>query len=179
LADHGLNSSDKADIERTDGWLNDKVIDAVNGLVGKHLGQTSTQSSILVQGPTGFSSNNAESIQIVHDINHWVATACIGEKVLVADSLGKATLSERVKAQLQQLYSSQITDSGMEVTMVPCPRQTNGADCGVYAAAVAYAWAEGQAIPMEWDVAGLRPHLIKSLEQSRVTSFPIGKEPMA
>src|SRR6266516_6342334 len=115
-------------------------------------------------------------IQIVHDLTHWVATACIGEEVLVADSLGKATLSDRVKAQLQQLYASQIKESGMQVTMVPCPRQTNGSDCGVYAAAVAYAWAEGQTLPLEWDVARMRPYLIKSLEQARVSSFPIGKE---
>jgi len=70
----------------------------------------------------------------MHDVNHWIATACIGGKVLVADSLLRP-LSDYVARQLKQLYAQHLMQNGnLSVTVVPFQQQTNASDCGVFAA---------------------------------------------
>ena len=118
-------------------WLNDKHIDAVNGLLARHLGNPTNQSTLLVQSASGYDSVQHETVQILYDNNHWVTTACIGSEVLFMDSLGKP-MSQNVKKQIRQLYSACVSGDVLPVTVMPCSRQPNSHDCGLYAAAFAF-----------------------------------------
>jgi len=172
LPNMNLSIKEKVDIKNKNGWLNDKVIDAVNVLVGEHLGQTLNQSTVLAHGPVGYTATTGESIQILYDSNHWVASAYIGGEIRLADSLGRVTVSEGVARQLRQLYAPGMAEGKVEVSIVPSPRQDNGSDCGIYAAAVAYEWAQGQQLPRAWEVQKMRGHLVSSLEAGKILSFP-------
>ena len=54
----------------------------------------------MAQVPGGFTKVDTESIQVLHANHHWVATACIGSDVLVADSAG-GEISPQVVDQLK------------------------------------------------------------------------------
>ena len=106
-------------------WLNDRIIDAVNRIVTSHLGILENQSTLLAQSPAGFDALTSEGIMILHDVDHWITTACIGVEVLYVDSLGRGP-SEIVKTQMRQLFARRLTEAGrLRVTLLPCARQTN------------------------------------------------------
>jgi hypothetical protein len=171
-----LDQADQELIASADGWLNDKVVDAVNEIVRDKIGAEQQQSTLLAQIPRGFSNVTTESIYILHANDHWITTACIGDDVLFADSAGGG-VSKYVAGQMRQLYARRINSATdkLEIKITPCPRQTNASDCGVYAAAVAFEWAMGnQILPPTWDVPRMRPHLIECLEASSVARFPQG-----
>ena len=131
----------------------------------------------MAQIPKGFSKVSAKSIYILHDNNHWVTTACIGDEVIYADSLGGA-VSKYVSGQMRQLYGRLINSvtGKLTVKISPCPRQANASDCGVYAAAVAFEWATGNPnLPTAWNVPNMRPHLLDCLEARSVVRFPQGR----
>ena len=113
---------------------------------------------------------------MLYATNHWVATACIGGQVLLADSVRKGNkISEVVAVQLKQLYGRLIDPQrGMlQVAVTLCAQQTNASDCGVYATAVAFEWVLGhQNLPLKWEVPALRPHLLACLEGMEVRRFP-------
>ena len=44
-----LTESDKSDILNPNGWLTDRVIDAVNQIIGTHVGNSRNQSTFLFQ----------------------------------------------------------------------------------------------------------------------------------
>jgi len=71
----------------SDQWLNDRLIDGINRMVASYIGSDAAQSTLLVQISDGFMAGATETVQIIHDSNHWITTACIGGRVLVADSL--------------------------------------------------------------------------------------------
>lgn len=154
-------------------WLTDKLMDAVNRLIAQHLGNERSQTTLLSQMKTGFSPIVGEGIQLLHDNNHWVATACISNEVLYADSLNTA-ISEYVKRQMRQLYSTHITTSGnLKVSIIPSQRQPNMSDCGVFAAAFAFQWALGsKTLHASYDVEAMRLHLARCLENQAVEEFP-------
>jgi hypothetical protein len=73
-------------------------------LVSKQIGNDLHQSTLMAQVPGGFTKVATESIQVLYANHHWVATACIGSDVLVADSVG-GKISPHVADQLKQLYT--------------------------------------------------------------------------
>jgi len=78
------------------GWLNDKVIDAVNNLVCLQIGVSAfNQSTLLAQTLVGFSAVDSETIQVVHDKNHWVATACINAVATQKKAEGGSSTSRK------------------------------------------------------------------------------------
>lgn len=174
VKDLNLNQNDRHNLLSGE-WLTDKLIDAVNRLISLHMGDaTGRQTTLLSQVPSGFRSITGNGIQILHDRDHWVATACLANEVLYADSLNRG-ISDYVKCQMRQLYASHITASGnLKVTVVPCQRQPNMSDCGVFAAAFAFQWALGtKALPASYDTDSMRGHLARSLENQTVVEFPI------
>jgi len=86
-----LHVSDREDI--SDGaWLNDRVIDAVNSLVARYLG-TMSQSTLLADTERGFGKvAEGPHITILHDADHWVVAASVGDKVYFCDSLNRPTV---------------------------------------------------------------------------------------
>jgi len=145
-------------INNQSGWLNDRIIDAVNKLANDRMGADANQTTLLGQSLVGFEPVQGESVHILHDSNHWIATAMINNQVMVADSLNRG-ISEYVCQQLRQLYAWMIDGRSqkLKVYIVPCPKQTNGSDCGVYATAAIFQWASGQLdLPFSWDILAMR-----------------------
>lgn len=154
-------------------WLNDRLMDAVNVLVGRHLGGNLNQSTLLAQGAGGFVPVQHESIQILYDRDHWIASAYIGGHVLYADSLGRG-VSVLIARQLRQLYAIQIgSDGRLEVQLIPCQTQPNSDDCGLFASAFAMEWALGNTIEgITYAVPRMRQHLLECLEMGSIQGFP-------
>src|SRR6218665_2914395 len=96
VKDLNLNQNDRHNLLSGE-WLTDKLIDSVNRLISLHMGDaTGRQTTLLSQVPSGFRSITGNGIQILHDRDHWVATACLANEVLYADSLNRG-ISDYVK----------------------------------------------------------------------------------
>ena len=79
--------------------------------------------------------------------------------------------------QLHQLYATFVGENGkLPVTIIPCARQTNATDCGVYAAAFAFQLAiegkDGLAHVQGFNADKMRSHRLHCLENSIVAPFP-------
>ena len=169
-----LNEDDRAILLSADGWLNDKIVDAVNKLIAAEIGGDAEQSTLLAQGAGRFRAKAFEGLQILHDVNHWVVAGCVGGEVVVADSL-RRPVSGYLAKQLRELYPHAISrrTQQLKVTLVSCPLQTNASDCGVYAAASAFEWVKGNGPHgIAWDVAAMRRHLEQCLTMKQVLLFP-------
>ena len=167
--------SDRALLKNGD-WLNDRLLDAVNNLVAAHIGSDVNQSVLVCQSAAGFDAVQMETVMIIHDQNHWIATAVLRGQVYVMDSLRRRPLSATVKHQLKQIYALCIKNEKLEVDIVPTTQQPNASDCGVYASAFAYEVAVNgmdglKYVCNPYDVASMRPHLEKSLELQLVSTF--------
>jgi len=171
VRDLHLTAEERDIIERGD-WLNDKVVDAVNNLVAKHLQIPDCQSSVMAQSefcPVG------QAVQILYDRSHWVAVASDDQDVLVANSAGD-TVSTGVIKQLKELFHGRVEANGqLRVGLVRCMQQPNSSDCGVFAAAFVFEWAVNSLqanLDTRFDVAGMRHHLIQCLQRQEVAPFP-------
>ena len=167
----GLMTDDLDLINRGE-WLNDRVVDAINKVVATNLCLDITQTTLLSQAATGFKPNTHESMQIIHGYNHWIATACLGDEVLVADSMSQ-DISEYVARQIKKLHKNQLVDNRLKVTLKQCTQQRNGNDCGVYAAAFMFEWATMTPdLSADFDTKRMRKHLVSCLEKGVATPFP-------
>ena len=153
--------------------MTDKHIDAVNRLVAQEL-CTDTQTTLLQQSTVGFQPVETEVIQIVHNDNHWVLTGLIGNDVILGDSIAH-NISERVATQIKQLYSRKISNNKLTVRVIPCDKQNNDADCGVFACALAMDLALERSIEKAdrmYDKDVMRRHLLLCLEEQQIRQFP-------
>jgi hypothetical protein len=163
-------------------WINDKIVDAtnrlINGALGTHPNQV--QSTLLCQGVLGFQAVFGNHIQILHDTEHWVASARFNERVVEADSANHH-ISKLVATQMRQLYSGSLNRSNkLSVEVVPGDTQTNGLDCGVYAIAFGVTWglalkdggSESVDLGLGLDEALMRPHLVACFERGEMSPFP-------
>ena len=94
-------------------------------------------------------------------------------QVMVADSLERP-LSGYVINQLRQIYQRQIDRFGkLREMSIPCHRQPNSSDCGVFAAAFAFELAcDAKDLDVTYDVQRMRQHLLESLETDTVQPLP-------
>ena len=178
IEDLGLTTADK-ELLLSDAWLSDRIIDAVNALVSQCIGSERNQSTVLAQSQVGFDPVYAEFIQILHDKNHWVTTAVIGDDVIYADSLNRSAVSKTMARQMKQLYALKLNKSGqLNVAIVPCAKQPNAHDCGLYAAAFAFQLAAGDEntgeknLDRSFITAKMRLHLSTCLALHKVIPFP-------
>jgi len=173
IKDLGLKQEDK-DILNSTGWLNDRIIDAANNLVARHLSGSDAQTTLLAQG-NGFAAVPHETVQVVYANNHWVATGCAGGDVFVANSLGD-NIDPIVQTQLKQLYAGRLSAYGeLPVSVIKCSQQPNGSDCGVFAVAFVFEWAcrsINTDIDVRFIVSEMRSHLRNCLESESIDPFP-------
>jgi hypothetical protein len=136
------------------------------------------QTTLLSQSTAGFEPVDSETVQVLYEQHHWVATACMGGAVLVADSLHRP-ISPELARQLRQLYAVQLTSAGnLRVTLIPVQRQKDASSCGVYAAAFAFEMAfgagAGTATSLDVDFGSpmeMRRHLARCFEAKEVIPF--------
>lgn len=169
-----LKESDKRLLETGD-CLNDRIIDAVNKLVAIHMNNSfNFQTTLLRQTVDGFRAVDANTVQILHDTNHWITVASTDNGVVFADSM-RGSISDNVKRQMKQLFENKCDDQGnLHVTLLPCQRQHNSKDCGVYAAANSFELALG-ALDLQREIfvtSEMRAHLCRCLSEMTVISFP-------
>jgi len=114
--------------------LNDRVIDAVNQLIGQELGVTS-QSTLSSQSATGLDAASTDAA-VMHAPGHSNART-----MFYVDSLRphQPIAPYVVIQQLLQLFAHRVDDDGkLNISIIswctPTP-QTNWDDCGVFAAA--------------------------------------------
>jgi len=133
------------------------------------------QTSLLAHSLPAFQPVDHDCMQILYDVHHWVATACVDGEVLVANSLGEA-ISPTVARQLKAIYGHLVgVDGLLDVCMVPCAQQPNGSDCGVFAAAFLFEWAV-MSVPanlnVKFNLPIMRDHLMFCLDRELVIPFP-------
>jgi len=173
VPDLNLVQEDREEL-RSGGWLNDRVIDAVNKLVNGIIGVEESQTSLLAQSVQGFDRVCNDYVQIVHDRDHWVFTGCIHGEILYADSLNRG-VSPFVRKQMHQLYAGYKAPNGqLCTTILPCTQQQNNSDCGVYAAAFAFEIVAGAGCDLmqSYCPAEMRQHLEECLTMGIVIPFP-------
>ena len=162
------------DILKTGGWLNDKIVDAINNLIASHIGSDNSQTTLLSQTAGGFTAVVGDHIHIMHDTNHWIACCYSGDVIKIADSAHRS-ISEYVTRQLKQLYPQCVREDGsIMVSILPCDSQPNGNDCGVYAAAFCFQWATGNDVSAEVVFTNtlMRDHLNNCLQKNELSAFP-------
>jgi hypothetical protein len=117
-------------------------------------------------------------IQIVHDADakHWLVLACgffsDVKTVFIFDSL---TFNPKSREHTLMCMSSLVrTESeSISYSVLPCQKQTNGYDCGVFAIAFATSLAFGED-PRElvYSSDTLRPFLIDCFRKNVLSTFP-------
>jgi len=178
LPDLNLNEDDRMELTDQRHLMSDKAADAVNRMLEGNTsgweGNTTQTCQKYQQVLGGFEAQPFETIRILHDAPlHWVACACISGQVRVADSLGRP-LSKSVRDQLRQLFPAAIDNRSktLKVSVMPCPRQSNGRDCGFYATAACFEWACGNDLPRAWDEGQMRDHLRNCFGAKECRPFP-------
>ena len=177
--------NDKALIESSDGWLNDRIIAAVHKLL-KQLSCNEVkgfQNTLLGQ-KLAFSPVPPcqKFIQILHvDGNHWILVSNIKmdgniamDSVCIYDSL-KVSISLDTKKQICSLLQPQ----GMQLTLdlMNVQHQTNLSDCGLFAIAFATELASQQSpLLCEFDTSKMRSHLLTCLNDGVLKPFPYKKK---
>jgi len=99
VRDLQLTQDDKKVLE-SDEWLNDAHMDAVNKLVAEQLGSRH-QSTIMSQSQSSFDTGTGDTIQILHDVNHWVVVAFLCDTVYLAVSMNRKVLSDSLVRQIK------------------------------------------------------------------------------
>ena len=156
-----LHQSDR-DVVRA-GWLNDRVVDAINQLIAQELGVAS-QSTVLSQSTAGFDAVSTDTVMILHAQGHWITVAGSPNGVTYIDSLRPhQPLTQYVTKQLLELFRGLVDDDGkLRVSVVPSTPQNNSEDCGVFAAAYATELVCGKGpsgLQSPFDVTEMRKHL--------------------
>ena len=91
----------------------------------------------------------------------------------VYDSLWKTDISPSVHLQLGAIYREKAKRGSLNVDICHVEHQTGSSDCGLYAVAYATDLAYGNdPSKISYCSDELRPHFIKCLENTKLTSFP-------
>ena len=115
----------------------------------------------------------AEFIQLLHvNGNHWVcltSTGCPPGHVNLLDSLTKPVISQEIQELAENLLGPNLNS----ISNIRVPQQTNLSDCGVFAIAFATCLCFGQNPSyVTFNVARMRPHLIRCLQTGSMHLFP-------
>lgn len=167
IADRNLSLNDKRLITEGD-WLNDEVMDAVMSLVPSQF--RGERTALLSTGSSDI--NTTGGYDFFCDNRHWILTVCDGKTVQIFNSL-KSDPSSNLQNQIFQRFFSLAVDGVLVCSIEPCPVQTNGCDCGVYAAAFLASLLEGERpVDKIYEVGEMRDHLVHCLEVGKLSPFP-------
>ena len=118
------------------------------------------------------------SLQIIHiDNNHWVVAStmnCRNADIAIYDSMN-SSVSIETQSILASLLKTQKDQLTIQIAKVN--KQSGTQDCGVFAAAYCTTVAFGKdPCAFVYDLKHLRYHLLKCLEDGKMTTFPIIRE---
>ena len=116
-------------------------------------------------------------MQVIYNgAKHWFAVAhgfqdTDNSAVAVYDSIG---FSETQALAIESIASiAHSTDSALQLALIPCQKQKNGNDCGVFAIAFLTSLAFGtDPRTVSFDHKKIREHLKQCLRERFITSFP-------
>ena len=171
IPDLNLTSSDKDDIV-SGRLLNDRVVDASLTLIRRDTG-VANQSTLLSQTAFLPAEANQDTVQILHDKDHWVTVASSSSGIVYADSL-KRNISGHLSKQIKEIFPEKLDNyNKICVKLISCQLQTNCSDCGVFAIANAIEFSQGRSPDMcSYDVPQMRKHLVNIFESKELCSFP-------
>ncbi len=140
-----------------------KAYPVVSGLQDTTLGST-----------LSFNIMKEEFVQVLHSGgNHWITVTNIGcplSSIRVCDSL-YANLPTQTKEQICALLFSE--EPSIEIVYASVQSQKNAVDCGPFSLAFAPSLCVGQhPESLLFNGSCLRPHILKCLEDEKVTLFP-------
>ena len=155
------------------GWLDCTIIHEAQVLLKKINPNISGFQRPTLGAVRQFDVMTSEFIQLLHiNNNHWVCMTSIGcppGDVKLMDSLMTPVICREIKELAENLLGPNLKN----ITSIPVQQQTNGSDCGVFAIAFATCLAYGQNLcNVNFDVARMRPHLIRCLKIGLMHLFP-------
>ena len=171
-----LNNEERETIESPSGWLNDNVISAAQKLLLQQFPNMSgLQPPTLAQAMAFQVHRGEEFVQIlcVGD-NHWCTVSNVGCDdgfVNVYDSMYYSVSSTTINVIASLLFTSA---PKLVIRMMDVGQQTNGSDCGVLSIAFAYDICSGNnPCKAKYNHKSIRQHLLKCLEECRLSRFPL------
>ena len=173
-----LSGREKQILLSPSGWLNDVLITAAQTILKQQYGIAGFQET--TRGITmSFDIMAEEFVQILHDgVGHWFTVSTVGaqksNQIFVYDSLYPSVgpCSQRELAALLACKEKVINVSQMNVQS-----QDGGSDCGLFAIAFATALVNGiQPAHCMFVQGAMRQHLLTSLEEGRISMFPLKKK---
>jgi len=122
--------------------------------------------------------NGKASLQIIHiDNNHWIVASTINCKpsnITIYDSINSSVNME-TQSILASLLKTQKDQFTIQIAKVN--KQSRTHDCGVFAAAYCTTVAFGKdPCGLVYDQKRLRHHLLKCLDDGKMTNFPTIRE---
>ena len=154
---YNFKIEDKRILQSTDGWLNDRIMDAAQKLICKTLGIENTYQSVLnckMRDNVPYQPVSDDHIQILHDgDNHWLLSFCSNRRVQICDSL-RTTLSRVSQKCVRALYKKCVDRRGrVVISFLPVQKQPDGYNCGVFSIAFAAEILDGASpIDAKFDV---------------------------
>jgi len=163
-------------------WLTDLHMNAVQVLIKKqfpHIGGLQNTSILQLKRTTKPFQDGKGSLQIIHiNNNHWVVASTMNctknVDIIIYDSLN-SSVSIETQTILASLLKTKEDKFTVQISKVN--KQSGTKDCGAFAAAYCTTVAFGQdPSSLVYDQKHLRHHLLKCLEDGKMSIFPTIRE---
>ncbi|KAE8595662.1 hypothetical protein XENTR_v10015834 [Xenopus tropicalis] len=168
----GLFQEDKM-ILQSEEFLNNQIVDAAQSLLKSQFKTEGLQS--IINSIYSFNPVHGKSVQLHFDPErlHCFVSCFRKNHVEIADSGSFPGLSQSAQRQIKECYKDVVQDPIKTMTFLKVDTQPNNYDCGVYAIAYAYELLSRTGNPTcKFQSFKMRKHLIRCLENGRITAFP-------
>ena len=108
---------------------------------------------------------------------HWVLIASKDGEIYMYDSCLSTSPTLSIVIQLLELYGPAVEHNTLLLCLQSTQQQTGKVDCGLFAVAVAVEVAVGGCVENSLMQSSMRSHLVKCLEQGKLTPFPTTARP--
>ena len=172
---HTLSLADKNSLS-TGQWLSDQHMNFVQALLKEQFPHIAgLRNTLSLNSAHAKSCLKGHSLQIIFCRgNHWLVACTVNSVpnvVTIYDSLHRdGAIDHATKCTLAHLTG--IREEDLQVDMAKMVQQVGGADCGVFAAAAITSLAYGDHGPYHFNQMEMREHLLKCIENCKITPFP-------
>ena len=172
-----LTEADRRTLMSSSAWISDAVINAAQTLLKKETPYVSGLQNVNLGLNNSFDVETGEFVQILHNgQNHWQVISTIGvnhPSVNIFNSM-YCHCSTHTKVQIESILATK--EPAIRLQYIDVQMQSGQADCGLFAIAFAATLVHGMH-PGSYifEQSLMRPHLLKCLENGKITMFPIRK----